>query len=112
MALLIRFQHALDQAGEEGDKGRRSSRSRKRSTLYLGSGDGKQQDVCTDEGTGRLEADKAKVGAGILAEEADIAELGECFSDIQLLKEGEASDLENEVSFRAHFIAGFVHLLS
>ena len=98
--------------GQAKSKGMRRSRSRKRSILDLGRGDGKQRVACTAEGAGRLEADKAKVGAGILAEEADIAELGECFSDIQLLKEGEASDLENEVNFRAHFIAGFVHLLS
>ena len=100
MALLKRFQYALDHEGQAKSKGRSRSRSRKRSTLDLGSGDGKQQVVCTAEGAGRLEADKAKVGAGILAEEADIAELGEGLDNIQLLQEGGASDLEN------------VHLLS
>ena len=31
---------------------------------------------CTAKGAGRLEADEAEVGAGVVAEEADVAELG------------------------------------
>ena len=61
--------------GQAKSKGRRRSRSRKRSTLDLGSGDGKQQVVCTAEG--QLEADKAEAGARVVAEEADVAEPGE-----------------------------------
>ena len=63
--------------GQAKSKGRRRSRSRKRSTLDLGSGNGKKQVVCTAEGAGQLESDKAEVGAGVVEEEADVAEPGE-----------------------------------
>ena len=44
--------------------------------MDLGSGDGKQQVVCTAEGAGRLEADKAKAEVGVVVEEANIAKPG------------------------------------
>ena len=37
----------------------------------------KQQDVCTAEGAGGLEADEAKAEAGVVVEEADDAKPGE-----------------------------------
>ena len=55
--------------------------------LALGSGDGKQQVVSAAEGAGRLETDEAEVGAGVVAEEADVAKPGEGLGDIQLLQE-------------------------
>ena len=84
--------------------------SKKQSTLDLGNGNGKQQVFCTAEGAGRLEGDKFEVEAGVVAEEADVAKLGEGLGDIQLLQEGMASALENEVNLWAHFMAGFLHL--
>ena len=83
----------------------------KRSTLDLGSGDGKQQVVCMAEGACRLEVNKAKVGSKVVAQEADVAELGEGLGDVQLLQEGGASALESEVNLRAHFVAGVVEVV-
>ena len=65
--------------GQAKSKGRRSSRSGKRITLDLGSGDGKQHAVFTTEGAGRLEADEAEVGAGFVAEEVDIVSVTSSF---------------------------------
>ena len=66
--------------------------------LALGSGDGKQQVVSAAEGAGRLETDEAEVGAGVVAEEADVAKPGEGLGDILLLQEGGASALESEAN--------------
>ena len=102
----------MDKSGQAKSKGRRGSR--KRSTLDLGSGDGNQQVVCTAESAGQLEADKFKVGARVVAEEADISKLGEGLGDIQLLQEGGAYNLENEVNLNlvANFVDGFEHFLA
>ena len=100
----------MDKSGQAKSKGRRGSR--KRSTLDLGSGDGNQQVLCTAESAGQLEADKFKVGARVVAEEADISKLGEGLGDIQLLQEGGAYNLENEVNLGAHFVDRFEHFLA
>ena len=47
---------------------------------------------CTAEGAGRLEAVEAEVGAGVVAEEANVAEQGEGLGDIQLLLESSSGE--------------------
>ena len=100
MALLTSFQYALDQTGA----GERTK---------VGEGAGTEAHLtCTAEGAGRREADEAQVGAGVVAEEADVAELGEDLGDIRLILEGGASAFENELNLRAYFMTGLYYLLS